>query len=384
MKSYWVSTSQKMTRAMRNSSFGATPESPPSPRTLSTGCQVTRPPGGRGVAERQERGGVGVKAFNAPRTAREAGHGSQCTDDGDLVAAVLARAAGAIRPYFQGELLALGGHEAEPQEERGFARQGEDFAEPLRSGLGDEDPEQRPPYSRALPVRPHREARDFAERTRVDLERAAAHDLAPPRLGDDVLLDVPAQIVVTARQQVAGGNVGGHKRFELRDVGEDRSPYRGCGQRGARGAGGTGAARRGLRRSAPGSVLPSLRLDPGRRAAHWSTSSRIATPRSSSWSLITSGGTSRSTVGPAVTTRRWRSRAWATYGAAGSVSSTPHISPRPRTCATRRVRSASSRSRSPSHVPLRRTSARNAGSPIVRSTSSATPATSGPPPNVVA
>src|SRR6266851_4844925 len=201
MKSYWVSTSQKMTRAMGNSSFGATPESPPSPRTLSTGCQVTRPPGGRaagrpgcGRAAGARRRGGG--AFIAPRTAREAGHGSQCTDDGDLVAAVLARAAGAIRPYFQGELLALGGHEAEPQEERGFARQGEDFAEPLRSGLGDEDPEQGPPYSRALPVRPHREARDFAERTRVDLERAAAHDLAPPRLGDDVLLDMPAQIVV--------------------------------------------------------------------------------------------------------------------------------------------------------------------------------------------
>src|SRR5207247_1720628 len=73
---------------------------------------------------------------------------------------------------------------------------------------------------------------------------------------------------------------------------------------------------------------------------HESPTSRIPTPRSSSPRVTTSGGTRRITFAPAVATSSWRSRAAATKGAAGSVSSIPHIRPRPRTSATRLWRAA--------------------------------------------
>src|SRR5438445_623092 len=43
---------------------------------------------------------------------------------------------------------------------------------------------------------------------------------------DDVFLDVPAEIVVAARQQVAGLNVRSHEGFELRHVRQHRFPQR--------------------------------------------------------------------------------------------------------------------------------------------------------------
>src|SRR6266480_561633 len=295
MKSYWVSTSQKITRGMARNLFGGTGT-----------CQQD----GRGVSRSHDRR-------------------LQTQHDRDLIAAVLPGTACAVRPHLERELLALGGHEAELQEERGLARQGEHLVQPLRTRFGGERLEQRPADPRSLPPRMHGETRDLGEPTRIDLQGAASHDLAARDRGDGVLLDVPAQVVVAARQQIAGGDVGGHERLEGRDVGEHRAPHRDAGQRYG-------------------------------KCAHASTCSRISTARSRSASVTTRGGIRRTTLGPAVATSSRRSRAAATNGAAGSFSSTPHSKPRPRT------------------------SARNSGAAIVRTTSRATPATSGPPPKVVA
>src|SRR5438105_12987762 len=319
MKSYWVSTSQKITRGMARNLFDCT-----------------------GMCQRQSR-----------RVSRNRDRRLQTQHDGDLVAAVLPGTARAIRPHLERKLLALGGHKAELHEERGLARQGEHLVQLLRTRFGGERLEQGPPHSRSLPACMHGETGDLGEPTRIDLQGAASHDLAVGGRGDGVLLDVPAQVVVAARQQIAGGDVGGHERLEGRDVGEHRAPHRDAGQRYG-------------------------------KCAHARISSSTAAPRSSSTSVTTRGGIRRTTLGPAVARSSRRSRATATNGAAGSFSSTPHSKPRPRTSATRVPRAASRASRPPRHSPLRRTSARNSGAAIVRTTSRATPATSGPPPKVVA
>src|SRR3989442_4917875 len=274
-----------------------------------------------------------------------------------FITAALPGAARAVGPHLEREVLLLGGDEAELEEERGLAREGEDLRQALAARLRDQGLEQRSADAPALVVRAHRHPRDFGEVARIDLERAAAHDGTVRRRGDDVLLDVPTQVVVAARQQVAGGDVGRHEPL----------------QRGHVGKGGGTHDRRGRRPH-----------DRERQRAHASTASSVATPRSSSSTETTSGGTSRITFGPALTTSKPRSRAAVTNGAAGSPSSTPHISPRPRTSRTLALRAASAERRRSSQPPLSRTAARKPGSAIVRSTSSATVATSGPPPNVVA
>src|SRR5207245_1119347 len=242
-------------------------------------------------------------------------------------------------------------------------------------------PDQRATEPRPLPVRPHRKPGHLAQPLRIDLERPAGDDLARGRLRHHVLLDVTAQIVVRAWQEVPGRDERSHERLKLRDVGEDSGPQRDTREQGA-GSGSlrcNAVTRPAWEGTAPGSPLPK----DGQRA-HTRIPSRIVTPRSSSGSVITSGGMIRITSGPAVSTSTPRSRAAVTNGAAGSDSSRPHRSPRPRTALTRRAAPASRPSRAPNQSPLRRTSARNSGSAMVRSTSSATPATSGPPPNVVA
>src|SRR5438094_1434536 len=304
-----------------------------------------------------------------------------------FIATVLSRAPRTVRPRLEREVFALGGCEADLQKEPGFAGQREHFGEALHARLGDQRREQRAAHARPLPIRAHGECGELRQIARVHLERPATEDLARRPLCDDVLLDVPTETVIRARQQIAGGNVGRHQDLELGDVGKHRTAQyharegAGSGEQGAVPA--VESRRFGPRRSvllpAPCSLLPE-----NRQRAHARSSSRIATPRSSSSSVITSGGSRRTTCGPAVTTSRPRSRAAATIGAAGSASSSPHISPRPRTSATRGAPAARRARRAPSHSALRRTSARNAGSAIVRTTSRATLATSGPPPNVVA
>src|SRR6266571_416301 len=338
MKSYWVSTSQKMMRAMAGN--------------LSEDTGACQQEGGRTKS-------LPVLEFE---------------DYGDLITAVVARAPHTVRPHLEGEVLALGGHEARLEKERRFAGQREDFGQSVRARLGDQGREQRAADARPLPIRPDGEGGQLRELSRVNLERSATDDLARRGLRDDVFLDVAAEVVVAARQQVAGLHVRSHEGFELRHVRQHRFPQRHDRELGA-GSGDQSV----VPLPAPGSLLP---VDGYR--AHARISSRIATPRSSSCTVITSGGSRRSTCGPAVTTNSPRSRAAATIGAAGSASSSPHMSPRPRTSRTRGAPAASRARCAPSHSALRRTSARNAGSAIVRTTSRATPATSGPPPNVVA
>src|SRR6266853_1227198 len=67
----------------------------------------------------------------------------------------------------------------------------------------------------------------------VHLERPAADDLVRRRLGDYVLLDVAAEIVVRTWQQVAALDVRSHQGFELRHVSEHRTPQCHDRERGA-------------------------------------------------------------------------------------------------------------------------------------------------------
>src|SRR5438309_5820275 len=80
--------------------------------------------------------------------------------------------------------------------------------------------------ARPLPIRPDGEGGELRELSRVNLERSATDDLARRGLRDDVFLDVAAEVVVAARQQVAGLNVRSHEGFELRHVRQHRFPQR--------------------------------------------------------------------------------------------------------------------------------------------------------------
>src|SRR5438552_2299012 len=336
MKSYWVSTSQKMTRGIP----GSLPHNGPGNFSEETGqCQ-------------QERQQLDLQPQH------------HCY----LITAILPRAPRAVGPHLEGKMPLFGEHEAELVEERGLARQRQHFGDSAGPCLGHQGVHQGPAHAGALLIRPHRQPGHLGQIARVDLERAASHELPVGCLGDQILLDVPAQIVVAARQQVARGDVGSHERLEGRDVGERRPPE----------------VKGDPRPTMPQGAAPRSLLPKDRQRAHARISSRIVVPRSSSSDEMTSGGTSRSTFAPAVTTSSPRSRAAVTYGAAGSASSRPHISPRPRTSFTFAERAASRASRAPSHSPFCRTAARKSGWAMVRTTSRATLATRGPPPNVVA
>src|SRR5437660_9158547 len=324
MKSYWVSTSQKMTLAMRPS----------------------------------------FESWNFSRAAGgcQPADALQLQNDGDFVTAVLPGAPGAVRPHLEGKMAFFGEHEAELVEEGGLARQRQHFGDAAAPRLRHQGRHQDPAHAGALLVRTHRQPRHLGQVARVDLEGAASHEVTVGCFGDQILLHVPTQIVVAARQQVAGGDVRSHERLEGRDVEERRRPEVKRSR---------GPPARGFRPTMP----------QGQRA-HARISSSIATPRSSSCGVMTSGGTSRSTFAPGVRTSSPRSRAAVTHGAAGSASSSPHISPRPRASRTFAERLARPASRAPSHSPFCRTAARKSGWAMVRTTSSATLATRGPPPNV--
>src|SRR5436309_3694929 len=271
---------------------------------------------------------------------------------GHFVAGVLAWTTRAVGPDLERELLLFHHSKAKSHEEQGFARQPEDLIQAERARIHEQGFHERLADAAPLLVVPHGESRDLREPGAVDFEAARADQTPVGCLGHDVLLDVPAQVIVRARQEISAGDEGSHQHLHRCHISE------------------RGGAK--LRRGSYG------------QAGQASTSSRIVAPRSSSSRVIVSGGTMRMTFGPAVSTSRWRSRAAATNGAAASVSSRPHISPRPLASFTRALRVASAPSRAPNHSPLARTAARNSGSAIVRTTSSATVATNGPPPNVVA
>src|SRR2546429_423917 len=249
-----------------------------------------------------------------------------------LVATVFPGTARAVRRHLEGEVLALCGHEARLKKEGWLAGKREDLGRSVRARFGDQGREQRAADARPLPIRPDGEGGELRELSRVNLERSATDDLARRGLRDDIFLDVAAEVVVAARQQVAGLNVRSHEGFELRHVRQHRFPQRYAGERGA-----------GSRERCD-ALLPVDGY-----CAHARISSRIASPRSSSGTVITSGGSRRITCGPAVTTNSPRSRAAATIGAAGSARSSPHMSPRPRTSRTRGAPAPSPARCAPSH-----------------------------------
>src|SRR5438034_469372 len=119
MKSYWVSTSQKMTRAMAGN--------------LSEDTGACQQQGGRTKS-------LPVLEFE---------------DYGDLITAVVARAPHTVRPHLEGEVLALGGHEARLEKEGRSAGQREDFGQPVRARLGDQGREQRAADARPLRSEEH-------------------------------------------------------------------------------------------------------------------------------------------------------------------------------------------------------------------------------------
>src|SRR3989441_619571 len=196
MKSYWVSTSQKMTRAMAGN--------------LSEDTGACQQQGGRTKS-------LPVLEFE---------------DYGDLITTVVARAPHTVRPHLEREVLALGGHEARLQKEGRLAGQREDFGQSVRARLGDQGREQRAADARPLPIRPDGEGGELRELSRVNLERSATDDLARRGLRDDIFLDVAAEVVVAARQQVAGLNGRSHEGFELRHVRQHRFPRRPGGELG--------------------------------------------------------------------------------------------------------------------------------------------------------
>src|SRR5206468_6740910 len=97
-----------------------------------------------------------------------------------LIAGVLPRAAGAIGPHLQGELLLLGGPEAQAQEEHRLLRQREDLGEAERTGVVEQRGDERAPHALPLLVLADRERRQLGELGAVDLERHGPDDPAAP------------------------------------------------------------------------------------------------------------------------------------------------------------------------------------------------------------
>src|SRR5256885_203043 len=124
MKSYWVSTSQKMTRAMA--------------RNLSACAGACQPEGGQ--------------AKSLP--------GLEFEDYCNLVTARVARAPHAVGPHLERKVLAFGRREAHLQKERRLAGQREYLSQALRARLGDQRRAQRAAHARSLPILAHREPRE--------------------------------------------------------------------------------------------------------------------------------------------------------------------------------------------------------------------------------
>src|SRR6185503_1970951 len=139
-----------------------------------------------------------------------------------LVAGVLPRATGAVRPDLEGELLLLRYAEAKSHEEQRFARQPEYFIKTKRARIRDQRFDELLPDTAPLLVVADREPGDLGEPRAVDLETAAADQAPIGALGDHVLLDVAAQVVIGARQEVTRRDERRHEDLHGGDIGERR------------------------------------------------------------------------------------------------------------------------------------------------------------------
>src|SRR5437867_11517027 len=127
MESYWVSTSQKMTRAMAGN--------------LSEDTGACQREGGQAKS-------LPVLEFQ---------------DYGDLITAVVARTPHAVRPHLEREVLAFGGREADLQKERRFAGKREYLGQAVRARLGDQRRQQRAADTRPLPILAHGEGGELCQ-----------------------------------------------------------------------------------------------------------------------------------------------------------------------------------------------------------------------------
>src|SRR3989442_13088319 len=91
-----------------------------------------------------------------------------------FITAALPGAARAVGPHLQREVLLLRGDEAELEEERGLAGEGEDLRQALAARFRDQGLEQRPADARTLVVRAHGHPRAPGEAARIELERTPA------------------------------------------------------------------------------------------------------------------------------------------------------------------------------------------------------------------
>src|SRR6266540_3470265 len=167
MKSYCVSTSQKITRGMNLLLW----------KDRQRG-NLSAKRGGVNYCEELQR---------------------QCY--GHLVAGVLPGTARAIGPDFEGELLFLGDAEAEAHEEQRFAGQAEHLVQTQRACVDDQCLYERFADAAALLVVAHGEPGNFGELGAVDLE-------------------VAAEVVVRPRQEITGRDERRHQDFHRGDVGE--------------------------------------------------------------------------------------------------------------------------------------------------------------------
>src|SRR5438093_1113529 len=173
---------------------------------------------------------------------------------GHFVAGVLAWTTRAVGPDLERELLLFHHSKAKSHEEQGFARQPEDLIQAERARIHEQGFHERLADAAPLLVVPHGESRDLREPGAVDFEAARADQTPVGCLGHDVLLDVPAQVIVRARQEISAGDEGSHQHLHRCHISE------------------RGGAK--LRRGSYG------------QAGQASTSSRIVAPRSSSSRVI--------------------------------------------------------------------------------------------------
>src|SRR5690606_4284519 len=304
-------------------------------------------------------------------------------DHGDLDTCAAPGASGAVPFDLFRELGDGSRREPELLEELELDRQREHAPDAQPHGLIDHGFDQVPADAAALAALGHGHPDDFREHGRVDPQPRTAHD--PRRIdGHEEVVDGTEHILRLAGQEQALRGEAVEDRHHFRHVrrlgGADQDDRSVLGRRIRIRSG--AIAERQDEPVPRGHGRRRCRERNPRGGHHASTSSRMPRPAFSSASSMVSGGRSRMTRSPAVPNNSPASKARATNGAAGSASSRPHMSPRPR-ASTATPRSTRERSVRLTISPLRRTSARNSGAETRRTTSSATARTSGPPPKVV-
>lgn len=136
--------------------------------------------------------------------------------------------------------------EADPREEARLTRQREYLDQAQCASFRDEGIAQGAPHATRLPVRMDRERGELREFAGAHLESARSDQRAVGHDGDMIFLDVTAQVIAAARQQISGGDERRDEGLERRDVGEAR---------------GSDGARSTMHRRAKPGAAPRLKLN---------------------------------------------------------------------------------------------------------------------------